>query len=162
MAIAASAIPTSLPIVLTFGLAMGARRMAKRNALVKRLDIVEGMGSVDIILSDKTGTMTRGKLSVQEIYVEGKNIILGENPGSNALSIVKLETDLEFEESLKMLALCSVLCNDATTERNDKSEVRFVGDPVDVALMEMAQRLGINVAETRKAFQQSWRYPLHT
>ena len=154
VAIAASAIPTSLPIVLTFGLAMGARRMAKRNALTKRLDIVEGMGSVDIILSDKTGTMTRGKLSVQEIYVGGKNIILSENPGSNALSIVKLETQLEFKKSLKLLALCSILCNDATTERDDKREVRFVGDPVDVALMEMAQRLGINVAETRKAFNK--------
>jgi len=153
VAIAASAIPTSLPIVLTFGLAMGARKMAKRNALTKRLDIVEGMGSVDIILSDKTGTMTRGKMSVQEIYIGDKRIkVEGENPDFQ-VSLTMHETNLP-KNNLEMLMLCSILCNDATIERNNKGEVRFVGDPVDVALMEMAQSFGAKVTETKMAFRK--------
>ncbi len=74
LSLAIATIPESLPIVLTFALALGARQMARRKAVVRRLSVVESLGSVDTICTDKTGTLTQNLMTVQHLYVGGQMI----------------------------------------------------------------------------------------
>src|SRR5208337_1301410 len=74
LSLAIATIPESLPIVLTFALALGARQMARRRAVVRRLSVVESLGSVDTICTDKTGTLTQNLMTLQRLYVGGQMV----------------------------------------------------------------------------------------
>jgi P-type Ca2+ transporter type 2C len=134
LSLAIATIPESLPIVLTFALALGARQMARRNAVVRRLSVVESLGSVDTICTDKTGTLTQNLMTVQRLYVGGQMVELSQGIKENNAALELLRT--------------AILCNEATVGNEADSEVH--GDPVDTALVKAARLAGLDPEQARK------------
>lgn len=122
VALAVAAIPEALSSIITISLAIGTKRMAEENAIIKELSAVEGLGSVSIICSDKTGTLTQNKMTVEDTYIL---------PSA----------------SEKMFKLASVLCNDTTV-----TDEGFLGDPTETALVEYFIKEGGNYDEIRKKY----------
>ena len=161
--IAVSAVPEGLPAVVTLSLALGARRMAEQNALVRRLPIVEALGSVDVICTDKTGTLTEEEMTVQKISANRERY---EVTGSG------YDTDGEFLhdgepvdiDQVAELLRCGMLCNNvdigqrereapatidsdgdsAGKHTDDTDEETYLGDPTEIALFVAAQKAGFN------------------
>jgi Ca2+-transporting ATPase len=136
LSLAIATIPESLPIVLTFALALGARQMARRKAVVRRLAVVESLGSVDIICTDKTGTLTQNLMTVQQLYVGGE--------------LLQVTQDLRNKPEALAILRAGILCNEATSASENGSEVQ--GDPVDTALLKAAQSAGMDPESERKAY----------
>jgi Ca2+-transporting ATPase len=134
LSLAIATIPESLPIVLTFALALGARQMAQRKAVVRRLSVVESLGSVDTICTDKTGTLTQNLMTVQHLYVGEQKVDISQGIQENHAAVELLRA--------------AILCNEATVDNGANSEVQ--GDPVDTALVKAAQLAGLNIEQVRK------------
>ena len=145
VALAVSAIPEGLPIVLTITLAVGVRRMAARNALIRRLPAVETLGSCTIIGSDKTGTLTQNRMTVREIWAGGRRYELsgaGYNVDGEVLES-GAHVDLERRPALRDTLVAGVLCNDASIVLRD-GEYDSYGDPTEVALLIAAEKAGLD------------------
>ncbi len=144
ISLAVAAVPEALPAIITGALAIGMYRMAKVNTIVKRLPAVETLGSTSVICSDKTGTMTKGEMTVQRIYVDNQIIKvtgIGYAPQGEFQFKERAET---LNESLKTLLKIAVLCNDSNLEKDPKSGKWTVkGDPTEGALVVAAKKAGI-------------------
>jgi len=143
--LAIGAIPEGLPAVLALSFSISSMILSKQNVIIRRLPAVEALGSVTVICSDKTGTMTEEEMSVQELLFDGE---LCKKEGKKILSNGK-EVSLK-DKSLYQLLKSSVLCNNARLEIEDKKPV-FFGDPTEVAFVRNAYELGINKEELTKA-----------
>jgi Ca2+-transporting ATPase len=138
LSLAVATIPESLPIVLTFALALGARQMATRRAVVRRLSVVESLGSVDTICTDKTGTLTQNLMTVQRLFTDGQVV--------PALQ-VRVNDDTQTQ-----VLRAGVLCNEATIE--DGESIKIIGDPVDTAMLRTAQQAGLDIERERADLPQ--------
>lgn len=123
VALAVAAIPEALSSIVTIVLSFGTQKMAREHAIIRKLQAVEGLGSVSIICSDKTGTLTQNKMTVEYYYVEGREI-----PAENI--------DLD-DPAQKQLLRHSILCNDSTNKNGQE-----IGDPTETALINQGDKLG--------------------
>ena len=140
ISVAVAVIPEGLPAVVTITLAIGARRMLSRNALIRKLPAVETLGSVTDICSDKTGTLTQNKMTVTFIATPDDKISVdGSYTESNAKEV------LEKYHSIKSLLIAGTLCNDSTISSNNGSEeANVIGDPTETALVIAANKFALN------------------
>jgi Ca2+-transporting ATPase len=145
VSLAVAAVPEALPAIVTGALAIGMYRMAKSNAIVKRLPAVETLGSTSVICSDKTGTMTKGEMTVRSVYSSGQTFKvtgIGYTPeGEFQVNDKKVEPDENVKEILK----AATLCNDSGLEQDTQSNKWIVkGDPTEGALVVAAAKAGLN------------------
>ena len=151
ISLAVAAVPEALPAIITGALAIGMYRMAKVNTIVKRLPAVETLGSTSVICSDKTGTMTKGEMTVQRLYVNDQTIKvtgIGYAPQGEFLLEDKAVTP---DENLRTLLKVAVLCNDSNLEKDPKTDKWTVkGDPTEGALVVAAKKAGISKEELEK------------
>lgn len=150
VALAVAAVPEALPAIVTGALAVGMRQMAKRNALVRRMPAVETLGCVTVICSDKTGTLTKGEMTVRKIFSGGRMIEVtgvgytpvGELRGPDVIEM----TD---DSPLQLFLLAGVLCNDATLQKKE-GRWSMQGDPTEGALVVAAEKAGLTQNELRQ------------
>ena len=148
ISMAVAAVPEGLPAVVAITLALGAQRMLKRHALIRRLPAVETLGSVTVICSDKTGTLTQNRMTVKLLDVIGRSQDIETLVNSKGI-VLHAELDAEQppgERTLSLLVKAGALCNDAIMETEEDGTERIIGDPTEGALIVAAQELGYSKA----------------
>ncbi|MEM2423029.1 MAG: cation-translocating P-type ATPase [Candidatus Bathyarchaeia archaeon] len=161
VALAVAAVPEALPAVVTGSLAIGMYRMAKRNALVRRMPAVETLGSVTVICSDKTGTLTKGEMTVRRIYAFNQ-IIEVSGIGYEPKGVFQIRGDAEADvlrsEGFRLLMLSSLLCNDSELT-HEGGDWRVRGDPTEGALVVAAWKAGFKQNEIRRLYPRIGEIP---
>ena len=143
-----AAIPESLPAIVTLTLALGSKKLLKKNALVRRLPVVEALGSVNYIVTDKTGTLTEGVMTVENLYYQGENFEVTGTGTSTEGKFMKdgEEVDTEY---LRPILECGVYCNNAE-KTGEKSDKDFRGEPTEIALLVSGMKAGLKPDKERK------------
>lgn len=143
IALGVAAIPEGLPAVITLSLAMGTKRMAERNALVRKLPVAEGLGSVDVICTDKTGTLTESIMTVRKIFynntffdVSGEGYSLDGKFSRDGIEVT--------ESDVVPILRAGLLCNDARPGLDGSGGKKFLGDPTEIALLVSAMKAGLD------------------
>ncbi|WP_133716436.1 cation-translocating P-type ATPase [Methylocaldum gracile] len=143
--LAVAAVPEGLPAVVTLALALGSQRLIKQNALVRRLSVVESLGSVDVIVTDKTGTLTENQMTVKRLYFAGRTYeVTGE--GTKPDGEFRRNGESVPAETLEPLLKCGAVVNDAE-KTGDAAD--YSGDPTEVALLVSAAKAGIEAKAER-------------
>ena len=140
VALAVAAIPEALSSIVTIVLSFGTRKMAREGAVIRKLQAVEGLGSVSVICSDKTGTLTQNRMTVRQLYVGGRIIPAAEADFSDPIQEPLLRTAL--------------LCSDATVNENGE-----VGDPTETALVRLGEDFHFDEEETRRKWPRLGELP---
>lgn len=143
-----AAIPEGLPAVLTITLAVGVQAMARRNAIVRRLPAIETLGSVSVICTDKTGTLTRNEMMVASV-VTHEHVFAVEGDGYEPEGIIRLQgaaVDGDGHDGLQELSRAAALCNDAALRHHEGAWL-VEGDPMEGALLALATKAGLDVAQ---------------
>ena len=154
IALAVAAVPEALAAIVTGALAIGMREMAKQNALVRKMPAVETLGCATVICSDKTGTLTKGEMTVRRIFGAGRVIEVSGAGYAPEGSLSPAAND----SSLNMLLRGGILCNDASLfEEGGKWSIK--GDPTEAALVVLAAKAGLGQDETRKQFPRIGEFP---
>jgi Ca2+-transporting ATPase len=150
VSLAVAAIPESLPAVVTITLALGSQRLLKRNALIRKLPAVETLGSVTVICSDKTGTLTENRMTVTILDVAGNTedlqTLLDRRGRLVRARLIADDADPHLS-ALSVLVRAGALCNDAVLETDSNGVVRALGDPTEGALLLAAKALGFDKEE---------------
>ncbi len=150
---AVAAIPEGLPAILTITLAIGVQRMAGRRAIIRRLPVVETLGAVSVICSDKTGTLTRNEMTVTELVTADKAFNLtgvGYEP-SGTLQDSNQPIDLDMASTVISLIRSAALCNDATLH-HQQGQWQMTGDPMEVAILVSAIKVNLQPEELHSQF----------
>lgn len=145
VALAVAAVPEGLPIVATIAMARGMLRMAKRNALIKRLAVVETLGGANVICTDKTGTLTENKMTVSQILTAPCRFNVGKSLSDKSITKESGESPQKQESKiLQEILKAGVLCNNASLSSDEEGEDSAIGDPLEVALLELGVKGGID------------------
>ncbi len=144
VALAVAAIPEALGSIVTIVQAMGTQRMARENAIIKDLKAVESLGCVSVICSDKTGTLTQNRMTVQQVWTDGKTLL-------------PYEVSL-YDPVHRYLMYTAVLTNDAVVEYDAVQDKRM-GDPTELALLELGEKVYPNVQQLREAYPRVGEIP---
>ncbi len=150
IALAVAAVPEALAAIVTGALAIGMHQMAKRNALVRKLPAVETLGCTTVICSDKTGTITKGEMTVRKIYAGGQTIEVTGSGYEPKGEFKGGEINIKNNISLKLLLQGGLLCNDAILEKKEGKWI-IKGDPTEGALVVAAVKAGFQETEMRLA-----------
>ncbi len=150
IAVAVSSFPEGFPVVLITALSTGCYRMAKKNAIVNRMSVIETLGETTVICTDKTGTITKGEMTVKKILVDGRIYeVTGEGyKGHGEIFCVEnyknKKINPQKEKILLKLIEASVLCNDAIIERTgDDREFKIIGSPTEASLLVLASKINL-------------------
>jgi P-type Ca2+ transporter type 2C len=146
IALAVAVVPEALPAVVTISLAIGVRRMVKRNALVRRLPIVETLGSTSVICSDKTGTLTRNQMTVRQIFADDRTFELSGVGYEPSGQLRDGDRAVEPTSGVRALFAAGVLASDARLV-NREGRWQIEGDPTEGALLVAATKAGLNPAD---------------
>ncbi len=156
VSLAVAAIPEGLPAIMTITLAIGVQRMARRNAIIRKLPAVETLGAVSVICSDKTGTLTRNEMTLRSIATSRYIFDLageGYDP-HGAITLANQEIQLEDRPLLQEALRAAVLCNDSSLE-NTGSEWRVHGDPMEGALLVAGLKAGLDLELEAKTYPRT-------
>ena len=137
VSMAVAVVPEGLPAVVTIALALGAQRMLKRQALIRRLSAVEALGSVTVICSDKTGTLTENRMAVTSLA-----------DGDDEIDFDAETHSIPMEPKFAVLILGAALCNDAQLNPEDRGRPQVTGDPTEAAIIVAAAQVGLNEPAT--------------
>ncbi len=145
ISLAVAAVPESLPAVVTGALAIGTTRMARRQAIVKRLPAVETMGCTTVICTDKTGTLTKNEMTVRRLYLDGREVEVGGRGYAPQGDFTQAgqRIDPAQDQVLQASARVGLLCNDAILEEQD-DDWYLQGDPTEGALVTLALKAGLD------------------
>ena len=154
--LAVAAIPEGLPAIMTITLAIGVQRMAQRNAIIRRLSAVETLGSVTVICTDKTGTLTRNEMTVQEVAAED-NVYQVSGAGyapQGGFGLQDREVALNDHPQLVDIGRVSLLCNDAALA-HENGQWQLTGDPTEGALITLGLKIGLDAGAEREALPRT-------
>lgn len=157
IALAVAAFPEGLPIVSTVALAYGMLLMAKRNVIVKKLAAVETLGSTNVILTDKTGTLTENTIHVDTISFIAEEVKVHIENNQLQFDGASLTNSLENFEKLKLIG---ILCNNAI-KKNEQENDHLLGDPLDIALVNLWVSTGANTAEIKNNYKRVAEIPFN-
>lgn len=158
IALAVAAFPEGLPIVATVALSYGMLMMAKKNAIVKKLAAVETLGGVNVILTDKTGTLTENKIHVDRICLPDQQFLV-----SIKKHVLTFTSGDEPQETqvLNQIVLIGLLCNNVPIGETASAK-KIQGDPVEVALLELARATKIDLLDVGKSYQRLSEIPFNS
>ena len=151
-----AAIPEGLPAVLTIALAVGVRKMALRNAIIRRLPAIETLGSVSVICTDKTGTLTRNEMMIASVLTQ-QHLFTLEGEGYAPTGLLKLDdehTSPAEHVSLEELARAAALCNDASLHHNN-GDWHTEGDPMEGALLAFASKMNLDPEDEQSTWHRT-------
>ena len=150
IALAVAAFPEGLPIVATVALSYGMLMMARKNAIVKNLAAVETLGGVNVILTDKTGTLTENKIHAARFCFADEELSVSIEKG-----VLNYQSDAgpKHVQNLDRMVIVGVLCNNVRLEETEASH-KLSGDPVEVALIELAKATGLDLLTTQKSYER--------
>ena len=153
ISLAISAVPEGLPAIVTVALALGAREFARRNAIVRKLSSAESLGAVTVICSDKTGTITKGEMTVRQLYAEGKFVEVT-GVGYEPKGDLKLNGETtELGEDTKLLLKIGALCNNAQLRKKETENAwEIFGDPTEGSLIVVATKVGLKREELEQEY----------
>ena len=153
VSLAVAAIPEGLPAVVTMALAIGTQRMAKKNAIIRKLPAVETLGNCDIICTDKTGTLTKNEMTVKRLYVDGSEVAVT-GTGYHTEGSFVLKGNIESRTHMEDLVRAGVLCNNSTFDKGN-----VTGDPTEIALLVLGAKLGLIRPELESKFERIYEIP---
>jgi Ca2+-transporting ATPase len=161
VAIAVAVVPEGLPAVVTIALALGAQRMLRRKALIRKLPAVETLGSVTIICSDKTGTLTENRMTVTLVDVKDQRTTLAEVIELHQGVQARQDTSqVDLKDAAQILLIAgSALCNDAVLEGTKEAGYKAIGDPTEAALVVAAANLDIYKPHIDQLFKREHEIP---
>ena len=155
VALAVAVVPEALPAVVTISLALGVKRMVRRNALIRRLPAVETLGSTSVICSDKTGTLTKDEMTVRRLYVDGHMIEVSGTGYEPVGTFSMNDAGASISTPVSMLLRAATLASDARVEqKNGAGTWEVKGDPTEGALVVVAAKAGLNKADLDSQFSR--------
>ncbi len=155
LALAVAAIPEGLPVVSIIALTYGMLRLARKNVLIKRLASVETLGGINIIFTDKTGTLTENKIDVNSLVFFDEDIAIDKSGKDNSAAIKKNKSAFE------KLILIATLCNNAVSKEEDNKK-KHLGDPIEIALLQFVNSSKENATEINAAYPRIAEEPFNS
>ncbi|WP_166332431.1 cation-transporting P-type ATPase [Sphingobacterium chungjuense] len=151
--LAVAAIPEGLPAILSIILAIGVQNLAKRNAIIRNLPSVETLGSVSVICSDKTGTLTRNEMTVKDIVLAEQQYAvtgIGYSPEEGEIQQEKKAVKVEEDDNLQELLRCVYICNEASLDKGKDGDWGIKGDPTEGALVTVYEKSGLEKEKPKR------------